>query len=167
MNIRLLIPVFVILSVYCSCDNISTYPISQPDASLDDDRLIGKWKFEEDTNKNNFYEVYESAYPHQYHVRFWNRGGTNPTYEGNVYYSKVQGDRFLNIPYFTNPLEGHWYIFLRILDINKDGSKMTGAVVGDENMLKLQSEKEAYNYIAENKNMPEFYLDTVHLFKVK
>lgn len=167
MNAFLQILILTVLLLYCSCDNISTYPISQPDASLDDDRLIGKWKFEEDTNKNNFYEVYPSAYPHQYHVRFWNRGGTNPTYEGNVYYSKVQSDRFLNIPYFTSPLEGHWYIFLRILDINEDGSKMTGAVVGDETMRSLQSEKEVHNYIAQNINKRNFYLDTVHLYKFK
>lgn len=167
MNVCLQILTLTALFLYCSCDNISTYPISQPDASLDDDRLIGKWKFEEDTNKNNFYEVYASDYPHQYHVRFWNRGGTNPTYEANVYYSNVQGYRFLNIPYFSDPLEGHWYIFLRVLDINEDGSKMTGAVVGDETMRKLQSEKEVYGYVARNIDNRNFYLDTVHLFKVK
>jgi len=152
-----------------SCNNISTFPIGQPDQALDDDRLIGKWKFEEDTNKNNFYEVYTAHvdYPHQYHVRFWNRGGTNPTYETNVYYSTVNGDRFLNIPYFTNPLEGNWYIFVRILEVNKDGSKMTGAVVGDESMLGLKSEKAVHDYIAQNMNKPGFYIDTVHFFKVK
>ncbi|MCB0696900.1 MAG: hypothetical protein KDC07_06030 [Chitinophagaceae bacterium] len=158
--------IIALLMLVYSCNNISIFPIDKPGQALDDDRLIGKWKFEEDTNKNNFYEVYPSIYPHQYHVRFWNRGGTNPTYEANVYYSKVNDEKFLNVPYFTDPLEGHWYLFIRMLNINKEGTKMTGAVVGDESMLNLKSEKQVQDYIAQNIDKRSFYIDTVHFFKI-
>jgi hypothetical protein len=147
------------------CKNVANYPITEPSATATDARVTGKWQFEEDTNKNNYYEVYpaHSDYPHSYHIRFWNRGGTNPTYESNLHFSDVNGVRFINVPYFGNgPLQ---YGFLKILESNSDFTKFTAAVVGDEKMEQIKSAEKLKAHIIKNINNPKFYSDTVHFFK--
>lgn len=147
------------------CKNVANYPITKPASGVKDDRIIGKWKFEEDTNKNNYYEVYTAHkdYPNQYHVRFWNRGGTNPTYESNMHFSDVNGVRFINVPYFGDgPLQ---YGFLKILSSNADYTTFTAAVVGDETMQRIKTQQLLKAHIIKNINNPKFYSDTVHFFK--
>lgn len=149
------------------CKNVANYPITKPASGVKDDRIIGKWKFEEDTNTNNYYELYtadKDCCPNQYHIRFWNRGGTNPTYEANMHFSVVNDTWFINVPYFERglPLQ---YGFLKILESNKDFTKFTAAVVGDETMQRIKTQQQLKAYIIKNINNPKFYSDTVHFFK--
>lgn len=164
----------VLVALFCSCENISTYPITAPSAEMEDGRIIGKWKFEEDSNSNNFYEVTEGYYPHEYHVKFWDRGGTNPTYEANTHFSKIADVRFINVPYFENNpdrkgagglFRNEGYMFLRILDENDDFSKIIAAVVGDETMRKWENSEQVHDYVMQNMDKKIFYSDTIHLYK--
>lgn len=150
-----------------SCKNVANYPITNPKDGVKDDRIIGRWKFEEDTNTNNFYELYTAHkdYPNQYHIRFWNRGGTNPTYESNLHFSDVNGVRFINVPYFERDLPLQ-YGFLKILESNNDFTKFTAAVVGDETMQRIKTQQLLKAHIIKNINNPKFYSDTVHFYKI-
>ncbi len=150
------------------CDNAANFPIAPPDAKATDARIIGRWQFEEDTNSHNFYEVYiaHKDYPHQYHIRFWNRGGTNPTYESNMHFSDINGVRFINVPYFEE-VGAKQYGFLKILSANEDMSKFTAAVVGDTTMYKITSADILRKRIISNMNNPKFYSDTVHFYKMQ
>lgn len=77
--ILLLLPVFVKGQVR---DVMAKYPIDAPSMDNLNDGILGRWKFEEDTNKNNFYEIIRRK-PYaldKYHIKFWDRGGqTLPT----------------------------------------------------------------------------------------
>jgi len=84
----LLLPVFVKGQVR---DVMAKYPIDAPSMDNLNDGILGRWKFEEDTNKNNFYEIIRRK-PYaldKYHIKFWDRGGTNPSYEANMHFSKI------------------------------------------------------------------------------
>ncbi len=164
----------VLLQLIYGCSNISIYPISAPSEHVVEDRVIAKWKFLEDTNTHNFYEVYQAHvnYPNQYHIRFWNRGGTNPTYESNGHFSKIDDEQFFNLPYFEPGTNGTFfqnegYIFLRLLDVNNEFDKITASVVGDTTMRQLRNSEEVLNYVKKNLNNPKFYSDTIHLIKFK
>lgn len=148
-----------------SCKNVANFPIASPDATATDDRIIGKWQFKEDTNANNYYEVYSGYESNTYHIRFWDKGGTNPTYESNLHFSDVKGVRFINIPYFVE-IGFLQYGFLKILDTDKDFTKITAAVVGDTTLSLITSQKALYNNIIKKMNNKNFYSDTIHLYKV-
>jgi hypothetical protein len=172
---KYLVGTLVVLTLLSSgCKNVAKFPIDDPSTSNLDDGLIGKWKFDEDTDKRNFYEVYRKDAPYdplKYHVRFWNRGGTNPTYEANVYLSKIDGVRFINVPYWEDGGEGaHFshlgYFFLKILKVNADFTKMTTATVYDTTMWEL-NQSGVKQRITRNLNNPAFYYDTVHFYKMK
>lgn len=157
-----------------SCSNVSTYPISAPSEHLLEDRVIAKWKFLEDTNINNYYEVYRAhiSYPNQYHIRFWNRGGTNPTFESNGHFSKIDEEMFFNLPYFelgtgSEIFQNEGYIFLHILEVNNEYDKITASVVGDTTMRQLKNSEGVLSYVKKNMNNPQFYTDTIHLVKFK
>lgn len=148
-----------------SCKNVANFPIAPPDATATDDRIIGKWQFKEDTNANNYYEVYSGYESNTYHIRFWDRGGTNPTYESNLHFSDVNGIRFINVLNFeTGSLQ---YGFLKILSSNVDFTKFTAAVVGDENMGRITSQEKLNAHIIKNMNNPRFYSDTIHFYKIQ
>jgi hypothetical protein len=110
------------LTVFCGWRKVTYVPISVPVAETLDARLIGTWKLEEDTNHNNFYQITRGDIQHTYHIKFWDRGGTNPTYESFTYFSVLNGSRFINVPYFDreSPLR---FILLRILEEDKDFTK--------------------------------------------
>ena len=129
----------IFLAFFAACGTPSAFPVSEPTAATVDDRIVGKWKYVEDTNKLNFYEVYkargaESKY--EYHVRFWNRGGTNPTYEANIHLSSLKDHQFINVPFWEK--------------------------VGD----KGQSSAEARTFLLQNINNPRVFSDTAHFYKV-
>lgn len=148
------------------CKSVANYPIDDPLAANADDRLIGKWKFREDTNKLNFYTIRKSETPYKYHAQFWNRSGTNPTYEGSVYFSKIDNSLFLNIPCWEEEEEKMTYFFLKILAVNADYSQLTTATVFDTTMSTLKSKAEVRERIMKNLDNPEFYSDTVHFYKI-
>lgn len=151
-----------------SCKNTASYALDkEPVPEVQRDQVMGKWKFEEDTNSGNFYEVTRahSSIPNQYHIRFWNRGGINPTYEANGFFSVVKGYGFFNVPYFEKGLTNFGYGFLKLIEIDPDFTSITAAVVGDETMRSLASEDEVRKYVTAHVDDPAFYSDTIHLFK--
>lgn len=102
-----LVLLIVILFTSYSCKNTATYPISEPSAEMMDDRVAGKWKMIEDPVPENYYEVYradkvfkDEDVKYLYHIRFWNRKGTNPTFESNLHFSKINKELFINLPYW-------------------------------------------------------------------
>jgi hypothetical protein len=173
-NVILILLAAVLLG---ACGTPSRYAISNPSAKAADDRIVGKWKYEEDTNKNNFYAITKAykGYPHQYHVKFWNRGGTNPTYEFNVYFSEIDGTKFINIPFYEKlkqPRDGKdWenkgYFFLKVVNSNQDFSRITTATVNDKALKKMKNSSEVRKYLAKNINNPKSYSDTAHFYKVR
>lgn len=157
-----------ILLLSVGCKSVARFPIDEPSMNNLEDGLIGRWKFEEDTDKRNFYEILRGN-PYRsdvYHLKFWNRGGTNPTYEWNIHVSKIDGIRFINVPYYregSRAQEG--YLFLRILEVNKDFTKMTTATVHDTTMWELD-QAGVKERIRKNLNNPSFYYDTAHFYKI-
>ena len=174
-----LILIFCVL-LAAGCQSFSKYPISDAKADLYDMRLYGKWKFAEDTNKNNYYLVQKDHDPgtNKYHVMFFDRGGKNRTFEGSIYFSKVGDALFLNIPCwvrhadkYTDAIKDYeetgGYFFIRVIDANGDYSKLTTATVLDDGLARLKSSKEVYTHIARHMNEPTYYHDTAHFYKVQ
>lgn len=163
-----------------ACESYSKYPISNAGAEVYDARLIGKWKLEEDTDKNNYYVV-EHDYDirtNKYHAQFYNRGGKNPSYEASIYFSKVGKDLFLNLPYWVRHedmyddkmddyKQTHGYFFVRILNANTDYTKITTATVQDDALANINSSEEVFARIEKNLNNPSYYHDTIHFYKVQ
>jgi len=175
MKNRLLLALAAVIALnLCSCKNVATYPISEPSEKCSENRIEGIWKFREDTNSNNFYEVYrrDSTWKKSYHVRFWNRGGTNPTYEANIHFSKIGQTMFINVPYWEfdeehdNYSANRGYGFLKILDHNETFDQMTVAPVNDSTMRYLKNSEEVRAYITKNLNNPAFYQTPKHFYKV-
>ena len=147
---------------------MAQYPIDEPSKDNLNDAILGKWKFEEDTDKRNFYEIIrEEPYMlDRYHIKFWNRGGTNPTYESNLHFSKVGQTRFINMPWFGEHFANKGFFFLKVLDVSPDKTRMTAAVVHDTTLWNL-SQAEVKQRITRNVNNPFYYFDTVHLYKLR
>jgi len=160
------ISLLAIISI--GCKSVANYPISNYIATYQDSRIIGNWKFIEDTDKRNFYEVRKAHIDTGgFHVKFWDRGGTNPTYEANMYFSKIGGSLFINVPYWEGHFNNQGYFFLRVLEVNADFTKMTTATLYDTTLRSLGSSTEVRERIAKNLNNPAYYYDTAHFYKVK
>lgn len=161
-----LLPILLLtIMLTVSCKNVANFPITPPGATATDDRIIGKWQFKEDTNASNYYEVYSGYEANTYHIRFWDRGGVNPSYESNLHFSDVKGIRFINIPYFEE-IGFMQYGFLKILDIDRDYTKITAAVVGDTTLSLITSQKALRKRIIKKMSNKNFYSDTIHLYKI-
>ncbi len=146
---------------------VAQYPIDGPSTENLNDGILGRWKFKEDTNKNNFYEIIRGK-PYaedKYHIKFWNRGGTNPTYESNMHFSKIANIQFINVPYFEANFSRNGFFFLKILEISPDFTKITAAVFHDNTLWELNQE-DLSQRITQNVNNPAYFSDTVHLFKI-
>ena len=163
--ILLLLPVFVKGQVR---DVMAKYPIDAPSMDNLNDGILGRWKFEEDTNKNNFYEIIRRK-PYaldKYHIKFWDRGGTNPSYEANMHFSKIGNALFINVPYFEGNFSHSGFFFLKVVEMSADVSKITAVVVKDKSLWQL-NEAEVKQSIMNNMKKPSYYRDTVHLYKLK
>lgn len=147
---------------------VARFPIGEASAENLHDGLVGRWKFEEDSNRNNFYEVIRSK-PYaldRYHLKFWDRGGKNPTYESNLHFSKLGDALFINVPYFERNFTRKGFFFLKVLDTNSDFTRITAALVGDVTLWE-QSEVGVRKRIEANMNNPSYFADTIHLYKVQ
>lgn len=149
-------------------NGLAKYPIDEPSMENLNDWIIGRWKYTEDTNKNNFYEIIRRKpyQPDRYHIKFWNRGGTNASYESSIHFSKVGESLFINVPSVEMSFTNRCFFFLRVLDINADYTEITAALVTDKTMMDLD-EHQVRIHIEDNMYDPAFYSDTVHLYKMK
>ena len=159
---NLLLFVLAGLAIYSSgCNSVAQFPISDPATDTFSKGFVGKWKFDEDSNKNNYYEI-EWGLPYStdaYHVKFWDRGGMNPTIEMSINMTKIGGDIFISIPYLKSHGWGYsprGYFFLKVIDINKDFTKMTTATVHDSTMWELNAVG-IRQRIARTLNNPNYY----------
>jgi hypothetical protein len=161
---------FALIILSFGCRSVARFPMDEPSADYANDKLLGKWKVEEDTDKNNYFEIVRRS-GDKYKARYWNRGGTNPTYEGHVFFSKINNVLFLNVPYWHQNADAGkdypGYIFLRVVNTNMDNSRMTTAVVSDTSIGGLASQLDVYNRIAKNLNNKAYYSDTMHFVKVQ
>lgn len=172
--VLLLLPLFVQGQIR---NIVAKYPIDEPSVANLNDGIRGAWKFKEDTNKNNYYEIIRgNPYAEdRYHIKFWDRGGTNPTYESNLHFSKIGNTLFINVPYFELAVnvpstEDHFahqgFFFLKVLDVNADFTKMTVAAVHDTTLWNLD-QAGVTKRITKNVNNPAYYSAPIHLYKVK
>jgi hypothetical protein len=144
------------------------YPISAPSMQNLHDGLRGRWKFAEDTDKNNFYEIIRGK-PYaedKYHIKFWDDGGTNPTYEANLHFSKVGKNLFINVPFFEHGFSNNGFFFLKVIDTNADFSKITAAIVHDTTLWNLDQDG-VKQHIVQNMDNPAYYSGKVHLYKIQ
>ena len=145
--------------------NVCRFPIDNA-SRIKNDGIIGTWKWKEDTNKANFFEVSRCA-PYSspaYHVKFWDRGGTNPTFEANVHFSKVGDATFINVPYWEGlSSQFRGYFFLKIINANKGFTDITAAVVNDDQLGRMD-QAGLKQRIAARVNDPTFYSDTIHIY---
>lgn len=159
-----------------ACGTPAPYPMPYSSSKTADDRIVGKWKLEEDTNRNNFYLI--SKIPdkyYQYHVEFWNRGGTNRTYEADIFFSELDSIKFLNIPYYQlksgkgsfDDWENKGWFFVRILEASSDFTKLTTATVNDPLLATQGNPSQMAHYMQAHKNDPASYSDTVHFYQVQ
>ena len=155
------------------CTSIAQFPINEPATDTFNKGFVGKWKFEEDSNKNNYYEIEDGAFYHMdtYHIKFWDRGGKKRTIETGIHMTKLAGNIFISVPYLKRG-EEIWdykpsgYFFLRVIDINKDFTKMTTATVHDSTLWELNAAG-IRQRIFRNLNNPAYYYDTVHFYKIR
>lgn len=163
---------FLLLLPVCAGAQINNimarYPIDEPAMENLDDGIKGKWKFAEDTNRNNYYEVLRGD-PYatdKYHIIFWGRGGTNAGYESNLHFSKIGRTRFINVPFSDRASSRRGYFFLKILDTDAGFTKMT-AVAYNDTTLWNQPQEQIKKRISRNIGNPAYFRDTVHFYKVK
>ncbi len=170
-NLLLLIAGVLALHSF-GCKSVAQFPINEPATDTFNKGFVGKWKFQEDSNKNNYYQI-EWGLPYStdaYHVKFWDRGGKNPTIEMNIHFTNIRGNIFVSVPYLKRG-EEIWdyrpsgYFFLKVIDINKDFTKMTAATVHDSTMSELNAVG-IRQRIARNLDNPAYYFDTVHFYKM-
>ncbi len=170
---KYLLIVFLIPVLYLfGCKNVAKYPMDPPSPDFVFDGVIGKWRVEEDTDKNNFIEVTKGRKDYRYHVIYWEKGGTNPTLETYVHFSKLNSDIFLNALCWDEYREkGYFqqagYMFFKVVYMTPDFSKMAFTVVNDTTLGNLQSSLEVFNRVAKNLNNKAYYSDTTHLYKVQ
>lgn len=156
----------ITLLLFSSCKYTSTYPIDDAKENCMNDAIIGKWKLKEDTNKNNFYEVYRSVFSpnNSYHIRFFDRGGRNPHYEADVHFSCLESAQFLNVTYWEYDLDkNRGYFFLRILNVNDKDA--TVAMVTDNSLRELSNKEAVRQRITKNLSNPQYFKDTFHFYK--
>jgi len=166
---RLWLPLLLLVGIASGCKNAARFPIAGPDKALLNDRITGRWKFHEDTNTHNLYEILSRRQPYpldRYHVLFWDQGGAHASYEGNMYFSKIDSVLFVNVPCRNAARSEPGFVFLRILDINDACDEITIAVVGDTTLWQLSSQAEVRGRIASNMNNPSFYSDTLNFYKM-
>jgi len=171
---NLLLIAFSALVVFLPCcKSVAWYPMDAPSAELMNDKVIGKWRVEEDTDKNNYFEVARSQRDYMYDVTYWNMGGANPVYKTNLFFSKINNFLFLNVTCWKDEradsiyAQEAGYCFEKILKVDPEFTKMTMVTATDTSLAGLNSSLEVFNRVAKNLNVKSFYGDTVHFYKLK
>ncbi len=172
MKNLLLLAISALVIYSYGCNSVAQFPINEPATDTFNKGFVGKWKFEEDSNKNNYYQI-EWGLPYStdaYHAKFWDRGGKNRTIEMNIHFTKIGDAIFISIPYLESNeylmYKEKGYFFLKVIDINKDFTKMTTATVHDSTMWELNATG-IRQRIIRNLDNPAYYFDTVHFYKIK
>ena len=166
----------------------SNYPIDDKPAIKTDTTLLGIWKAVEDTDKSNYVIVrnyydthfiqddkehqldkwdlntteYHKKKDYFYYVSYINKHGHNVRY-GNfdAYFSSIAGKKFWNFYSYGNNC-----LIIIFIDRNNAGDSITIAAVSNKALSKAGSAADVRQMIANNINNPDWYADTLHLYKV-
>jgi len=157
-----LLPVLLLLVFLTGCD-LSTYPIDDHAVIKTDSRLLGKWKEKEKKDQSDLYTIARNG-DTRYLVTV-KEYDLKRTLKYDAFLSDVNDVRFLNVLYKSDSANG--YLFLRILDINAAGTVITAAAVTDSMMKHAGSSAGVRERIRQNLNNPVFYSDTLHFVRVK
>lgn len=161
------------LLVLFSCTNVAKYPMDEPMAELVNDNIIGKWAAQEDSDKTNIIVITKSSDSFKYDLKYWDNSGTNPKYESQVFFSKINDALFLNVACWDDVRDNNkycqkvGYLFFKIVYATPDFSKMALTNVADPELQNLTSTLAVFNKIAKNLNNRSYYHDTVHFYKVQ
>jgi hypothetical protein len=178
MNRLTILLAIALLPVICASCNYSKYPIDKKPLVKVDEGLYGIWKVKSDTDRRNFILIQDGTEDgfkrkdkeHEYYVTYYNHGGINRGLENfSAFISDVQGTQFVNVSYVNwgkDKIEEDGYILFRILDINKDKSKVTFTLVDDPDMKELKSSAEVRARVTKQLGNPRFYTDTMELYSV-
>ena len=167
MKHYLLFAAAIIVLFLTSCAD-AKYPIDSKPSVKVDPRLVGGWKAKEKKG-NKLVAADDMLYVIKKHndFEYTIEAKTAKKKEEDTttaFLSDVNHVWFLNV-YVKGDTPG--YCFLRILDINKAGDKITIASIADTTMHALTSSEQVRERITINLNNPSFYHDTAYLFKMK
>ena len=171
----------LIFLFFCSgCENAAHYTIDDRPLIKLDTGYLGIWKIKEDTVKGNFIFVETDEDTHEYkeysfgssvsrnnnyYITYFDHGGINPHYQQwTMFISEINNNRLLNIGGGAGMQNS--YVFLRILSFNSRHDSIIIATVADTTLKYLRSSSEVRKMIAQKINIPSFYKDTIHLYKV-
>jgi hypothetical protein len=145
---------------------VSYAPIDEKPSVLIDNRMLGIWKMNEDTNYHNYFVV-EKRNDFEYALTYMNRGGDNKTYERfTLYPSVVNGITFLNVLYeidWEERKKPNGFVLLKV--VNFDGPSFTAAVCSDPSLKNLTRSQDVRERVSKNINNAVYYKDTIHLDK--
>lgn len=168
------LPILLLLPVvaFFSCTHVAKYPMDEPMAELVFDGIKGTWKAEEDTDKNNIIVITKATDSYKYDLKYWEKGGTNPKYESQVHFSKINDALFLNVACWDDLRYNSYYqmvgyAFFKVVYATPDFSKMALAHVVDPELEHMTTTLEIFNRMARNLNNKAYYKDTIHLYKVQ
>ncbi len=152
---------FAILSLF-GC-NVAKFAIDDKPQMNIDPALLGKWKVEKDGKKSDLYNITKQDSAHYFiTVKEYKNKKIDTAY---AFLSDVRNSKFLNLYCKEDTTWG--YMFIRIIDINANHSKITAACVSDTMFHSMVSAAQIREHIYNNMTDPEFYSDTMHLVKVK
>ena len=147
---------------FAAC-NLSKYPIDDPAVVKIDARLLGAWKGKHKHEKSDLY-ILTKYNDYEYSILARDKKKTKEEHY-NGFLSEVGGVRFLNI-YSKDDTEKR-YLFMKLIEINEAGNKLKVSCVNDTTMQYFTSAADVRQQITRNLNTPDFYGDTVNLYKVK
>lgn len=170
MKGSLLSSVIAVCCLFAGCDPpaLSKKPIDEKALLKMDESLLGIWKLRGDTDRLNHFVVrQEPAYENAYSVTYMSNSGSNPLIDnGRVYFSDINGEKFINVHYNVISKERmDWgFLFVKVTRYGPDD--IDGVVVNDPVLAKLTTSAEVRKQIAANMHKPGYYIsDTVHLEK--
>lgn len=127
-----------------------------------DERLVGKWRAMEDTDVLNYCLVEKSS-DLEYKVVYMNNGGVKLARNvENVFFSEINGTKFLSLP--TGSKKRIGFILFKILSLEKD--QVVGAVVQDKRLAQIGQRAELRALIEQNLTTPSFYGKVMHFKRV-
>lgn len=165
--------IFLFSVIFFSCKNVARYPMDEPMSDLVNDKILGKWQAEEDTDKSNIIIITKSSDSFKYDLKYWEHGGTNPTYESQIFFSKINDALFLNVACWDDVRNDKvyyqkvGYMFFKVVYATPDFSKLALTNVADTSLQSTHSTLEVFNKIARNLNNKAYYEDTIHFYKVQ
>ena len=154
--------VATVLFLFSSCVS-SHYPIDKVPCVQLNPALLGTWKINETSERNNSIIISrKSAY--EYMVEYA-QGGNKGSEFFNAYISEIDHNYFINFSSAKDAVKD--YMFFRILYVSKTGDRFKLAIVGDTTMREVKDAAKIRATISRNLLKSDFYSDTTELFRIR